>query len=78
MCQVGAVDCTAHRNTCAELKVEGYPTIKVFGANKRQPEDYNGDRSASGIVDHALRVRDSRRLVLRDNAAAAAITCCAH
>ena len=34
--------------------MRGFPTIKIFGANKRKPEDFNGARTAKGIVDAAL------------------------
>lgn len=33
--------------------VRGFPTIKIFGLDKK-PEEYNGPRSAAGIVDAAL------------------------
>ena len=29
---------------------QGFPTIKVFGADKRNPTDYKGERSATAIV----------------------------
>ncbi len=50
---VGAVDCTAHQTVCGNYGVRGYPTIKFFGSNKRKPEDYQGERSSSAIVDFA-------------------------
>lgn len=34
--------------------VRGFPTIKIFGANKRKPEDYNGPRTAKGFVEASL------------------------
>eukprot|EP00883_Tetradesmus_obliquus_P011814 jgi/Sobl393_1/4620/SZX79247.1 len=46
----GAVDCTAHQSTCGQYGVQGYPTIKVFGANKQRPEDYQGGRDSGSIV----------------------------
>lgn len=30
--------------------LQGYPTIKFFGQNKRSPEDYNGGRDSGSIV----------------------------
>ncbi|CAM9315955.1 unnamed protein product, partial [Sphacelaria rigidula] len=33
-----------HANT------QGFPSIKIFGADKRKPTDYMGQRSASDIV----------------------------
>jgi hypothetical protein len=35
--------------------VRGFPTIKIFGANKASPEDFQGDRTAAGIVQAAQR-----------------------
>lgn len=32
----------------------GFPTIKIFGANKRSPIDYNQQRTAQAIADAAL------------------------
>lgn len=34
--------------------MQGYPTIKWFGTNKRRPEAYNGARDSEGIVAYAL------------------------
>lgn len=34
--------------------VRGFPTVKVFGVNKNKPDDYNGDRTAQGLVTAAL------------------------
>jgi len=53
---VGAIDCDQHKQLCGQYGVQGFPTIKIFGANKNKPEDFNGDRSASGIVQAAQRV----------------------
>ncbi len=52
---VGAVDCDVHKSLCGQYGVQGFPTIKVFGSNKRKPDDYNGQRTADGIVQTAQR-----------------------
>ncbi|CAH1247315.1 PDIA6 [Branchiostoma lanceolatum] len=61
--KVGAVDMDVHGSVGGPYNVRGFPTIKVFGANKNSPEDYNGTcadgpgegpRTAQGIVDSAL------------------------
>ena len=31
--------------------VQGFPTIKIFGLNKKKPEDYNGQRTAAAMVE---------------------------
>ncbi|CAN0571430.1 unnamed protein product, partial [Ectocarpus sp. 12 AP-2014] len=30
--------------------LQGFPSIKVFGADKRNPTDYNGERTTTAIV----------------------------
>ena len=52
--KVGAVDMTAHQSVGAPYNIQGFPTIKIFAGNKQSPEDYNGARSASAIIDSAL------------------------
>lgn len=52
--KIGAVDMTAHQSVGAPYNIQGFPTIKVFGKNKQQPQDYNGARTASSIVDTAM------------------------
>ncbi|CAF4391520.1 unnamed protein product, partial [Adineta steineri] len=32
----------------------GFPSIKIFGNNKRSPTDYQGGRTADAIVEQAL------------------------
>ena len=54
--KVGAVDCTAHQSVCSQYGVQGYPTIKVFGQNKHQPQDYQGGRDSGSIVAFARQV----------------------
>ncbi|GFR51819.1 hypothetical protein Agub_g14281 [Astrephomene gubernaculifera] len=51
--KIGAVDCTAHQSVCNEYGVQGYPTIKFFGPDKRSPEDYNGGRDSGSIIAFA-------------------------
>lgn len=51
--KVGAVDCTQHQQTCSEFGVQGFPTIKFFGENKERPEDYNGPREETDLVNFA-------------------------
>jgi len=37
---VGAVDATVHQKVAQKYGIQGFPTIKVFGADKRSPTDY--------------------------------------
>jgi len=59
--KVGAVDMDVHGSVGGPYNVRGFPTIKVFGANKQSPADYNGARSASAIVDEAMKA--AKRMV---------------
>jgi thioredoxin-like negative regulator of GroEL len=51
---VAAVDATQSQQLAAKYGVQGYPTIKVFGADKRSPTDYSGARTAAGITADAI------------------------
>ena len=53
--KVGAVNADEHKSLGGQYGVQGFPTIKVFGSNKKKPDDYNGQRTAQGIVDGALK-----------------------
>ncbi|ETW06795.1 protein disulfide-isomerase domain [Aphanomyces invadans] len=52
---VAAVDCDQHKELAGKYGVQGFPTIKVFGDNKRSPTDYQGQRTAQAIVDAAVK-----------------------
>lgn len=54
MVKVGAVNADDHKELAGRYGVQGFPTIKIFGANKNKPEDFNGGRTAQGLVDAAL------------------------
>lgn len=43
-----------HKTLGGRFGVQGFPTVKIFGANKNKPEDYNGPRTAQGLVTAAL------------------------
>jgi protein disulfide-isomerase A6 len=51
--KVAALDATQHQAAAGRYGIQGYPTIKVFGANKKAPEDYTGPREADSIVAYA-------------------------
>lgn len=40
--KVGAVDADQHKSMGGQYGVRGFPTIKIFGANKNKPEEYQG------------------------------------
>lgn len=52
--KVGAVDCDEHKEMAGQFGIRGFPTIKVFGATKNKPDDYQGGRTSEAIVDGAL------------------------
>lgn len=52
--KVGAVNADDHSSIGGQYGVKGFPTIKIFGANKRSPVAYNGQRTAKAISDAAL------------------------
>jgi protein disulfide-isomerase A6 len=52
---VVAVDATAVQSLASKYKVEGFPTIKVFGENKGAPTDYQGARESPAIVQFAMK-----------------------
>uniref|UniRef100_A0A2P2HXV2 protein disulfide-isomerase n=2 Tax=Hirondellea gigas TaxID=1518452 RepID=A0A2P2HXV2_9CRUS len=53
--KVGAVDCDEHKSLGAPYGVKGFPTLKIFGANKNKPDNLDGQRTAQGIVEAALK-----------------------
>jgi protein disulfide-isomerase A6 len=40
------VNADEHRSLGGQYGVQGFPTIKIFGLDKKKPEDYNGQRTA--------------------------------
>ena len=40
--KVGAVDANEHQSLGGHYGVKGFPTVKIFGANKQSPSDYQG------------------------------------
>ncbi|KAM3602841.1 uncharacterized protein V6R79_011783 [Siganus canaliculatus] len=52
--KVGAVDADQHKSLGGQYGIRGFPTIKVFGANKNKPDEYQGGRSSKAIVDSAM------------------------
>lgn len=47
--KVGAVDADQHKSLGGQYSVRGFPTIKIFGANKNKPDDYQGTSSSFSI-----------------------------
>jgi protein disulfide-isomerase A6 len=54
MIKVGAVDMTTDQDAGSAYGIRGFPTLKFFGQNKHAPEDYQGARSASDMMNYAF------------------------
>ena len=54
--RVGAVDADKHKDLGGQYQVQGFPTIKLFGSNKKAPQDYNGARTAAAIAQAAVKL----------------------
>ncbi|EEQ39901.1 protein disulfide isomerase family protein [Clavispora lusitaniae] len=52
--KVAQVDCTEEETLCQQHQIRGYPTLKVMRGAYNQPSDYNGPRSADGIVEYMI------------------------
>eukprot|EP00758_Cryptobia_borreli_P001093 Tbor_TRINITY_DN1932_c0_g1::TRINITY_DN1932_c0_g1_i1::g.3561::m.3561/K09584/PDIA6, TXNDC7; protein disulfide-isomerase A6 len=45
-----AVDATVSKDIAQKYKITGYPTIKIFGKDKKTPIDYEGSRDVNGFI----------------------------
>lgn len=52
--KVGSVNADEHKSLGGQYGVRGFPTIKIFGANKRSPTDYSGQRTAKPMAEAGL------------------------
>ncbi|XP_012486403.1 protein disulfide-isomerase like 2-2 isoform X2 [Gossypium raimondii] len=52
--KLGHVDCDSEKSLMSRYKVQGFPTILAFGADKDGPIPYEGARNASSIESFAL------------------------
>lgn len=55
MVKMGAVDMTTDAEAGEGLSIEGYPTLKWFGENKAEPEEFDGGRTSTGIINYAAK-----------------------
>jgi len=49
--KIANVDADKHRDLGGRFGVSGFPTLKFFPAGSKEPEAYNGGRSAKDIID---------------------------
>lgn len=57
--QVGEIDCTVHKKTCADREIRGYPAILAFREGERI-EKYAGDRSFADLEAFVKRVAGTK------------------
>lgn len=53
--KLGAVDMTVHGTVGNNYKIQGYPTLKFFGENKKSPTDYTSGRTSSDLISFAVK-----------------------
>lgn len=52
--KVGAVNVDVEKQLGQQYGIQGFPTLKFFGFNKKKdPEDYQGGRDAEAIANFA-------------------------
>ncbi|KRX87849.1 Protein disulfide-isomerase A6 [Trichinella pseudospiralis] len=51
---VGGVNMDQHANVGAPYGIKGFPTVKIFGADKQKPIEFQGSRTAQAVVDAAF------------------------
>ncbi|XP_026469528.1 protein disulfide-isomerase A6 homolog [Ctenocephalides felis] len=52
--QVGAINADEHKSLAKKYNVRSFPTIKIFGIDKKSPENYKGPRTAPEIIESAM------------------------
>jgi protein disulfide isomerase family A protein 3 len=65
--KLAKVDCTQEKAVCDRFEVRGYPTIKNFIAGKAS--DYQGPRTADGIVRYVISKSGPASVLLTDQVA---------
>ena len=53
--KVVAVDATVHGSLAQKYGVQGYPTLKMFGLDKKKPSDYQGERKSDAIISGCMK-----------------------
>ena len=53
--KVVAVDATTEQALASKYGIQGFPTIKVFGSDKKNPVDYQGQRTADAIITESMK-----------------------
>lgn len=53
--KLGAVDMTTDQSVGSKYNIQGFPTLKFFGENKKSPIDFDAGRTAKDIVNYCLK-----------------------
>jgi protein disulfide-isomerase A6 len=53
--KVVAVDATVSPSLQSKYGVEGFPSIKIFGQDKKKPVDYNGARTSDAMISECMK-----------------------
>lgn len=53
--KVVAVDATKAESLAQKYNIQGFPSIKVFGANKNSPIDYQGQRTSDALISESMK-----------------------
>ena len=64
--KVGSINADEHKHLGQQNHVQGFPTIKIFGANKKTPMDYQGGRTADSIAKAALKALEDQAIITED------------
>lgn len=54
-----AVDATANEKLAQQYRIEGFPTVKIFGADKKKPIDYQGARTSDAVVSEGMKAANA-------------------
>ena len=57
--KVVAVDATVATSLAQKYGVQGYPTLKMFGLDKKKPTAYEGERKADAIISNCMKAANS-------------------
>jgi len=49
---IAKFDADAHKDFASRFAIQGYPTLKFFPKGSNKPVDYEGDRSADGVIKY--------------------------
>lgn len=53
--KVVAVDATVSEKLAQKYQIQGFPSLKVFGSDKKKPVDYQGQRTSDAIITEMMK-----------------------